>query len=302
MGAVASRAKEVAGLARYTEWDRAKADALTNRYRALDMEFGLDMDGLVSLLEDEAAAGEALTLFGRGNGTVNALEVLCAVAMCAQGTEDEVIRSAFLVFDFGGVGSTSYDEFAILVLVVARVLTKVCKAPTEAEPNDQLIDSLIRTMFSPKDRVDLQQATKFADEKFPVDPESKQRTISSLIKPFEIPEPKDEAAALAAMLGGAKEAPLAADAQAEGAAAAAAEAEAAAAAEEEAAAAADAEAAAPAEAEAAAPAEEEAAAPAEEEAAAPAEEEAAAPAEEEAAAPAEEEEAAAPPEEEAAEA
>ena len=50
-----------------------------------------------------------------------------AVAMCAQGTDEEVIRSAFLVFDFGGVGSTSYDEFAILVLVAARVLTKVCK-------------------------------------------------------------------------------------------------------------------------------------------------------------------------------
>jgi hypothetical protein len=202
------------------------------------------------------------------------------------------------VFDFGGVGSTSYDEFAILVLVAARVLTKVCKAPAEAEPNDQLIDSLIRSMFSPKDRIDLQQATKFANDKFPVDAESKQRTITSIIKPFEIPEPKDEAAALAALLGGAV---AAAPAEAEAATAAPAPAEEEAVpAEEEAVAAApveegaDAEAtadegaAAPAEEEVAAPAEEEVAALAEEEAAAPAEEEAAAPAEEEAAAPAEE--------------
>ena len=202
MGAISSKAKEISALAPYAEWTRVQAEALTNRYRTLDMEFGLDMDGIVMLLEDEAAATKVLELFGRGNGTVNALEILCAVSMCAQGSEEEVIKSTFMVFDFGGVGSTSYDEFAILILVVARVLAKVCKAPREAEPNDQLIDSLLRSMFSPKDRIDLESANKFANEKFPADEESKKRTLLSLIKPFEIPEPKDEAAELAAMLGG----------------------------------------------------------------------------------------------------
>ncbi len=209
MGAVSSRAKEVEALARYTEWTRAQADALTNRYRALDLEFGLDMDSLSQLLEDDEAAGLACTAFGRGNGTVNALEVLTAVCLCAQGTDDEIIKSCFMVFDFGGVGSTSYDEFAILVLVVARVLVAVVKAPKDSEPTDQAVDQIVRRKFSPKDRVEFEQCKKFVAEIFPLpaDPPAEAgaaptRTLEAMLKPFEIPMPADAAAELAALLGG----------------------------------------------------------------------------------------------------
>ena len=97
MGAIHSRAKEDALLKRYTEWTREQADSLTNRYKALDLEFGLDIDSLSQLLEDDTASAEAIKCFGRGNGTVNALEILVAVCMVAQGTVDEIIRSIFLI-------------------------------------------------------------------------------------------------------------------------------------------------------------------------------------------------------------
>ena len=218
MGAVSSRAKEVEALARYTEWTREQADALTNRYRALDLEFGLDMDSLSQLLEDDEAAGLVCTAFGRGNGTVNALEVLTAVCLCAQGTDDEIIKSCFMVFDFGGVGSTSYDEFAILVLVVARVLVTVVKAPKDSEPTDQAVDQIVRRKFSPKDRVEFEQCKKFVAEIFPLpaDPPTEAgvaptRTLEAMLRPFEIPMPADEAAELAALLGGPQPATAEAD-------------------------------------------------------------------------------------------
>ena len=201
MGAIQSLAKENSTLKRYAEYTREQADSLTNRYKALDLEFGLDMDSLAQLLEDETTAAEAMTCFGRGNGTVNALEILVAVCMTAQGTEAEALRSMFVIFDFGGIGSTSYDEFAILCLVAARVLVLVAKADTKSEPSDQLIDQIVRQKFAPTDRVELEQCMTFCNEIFPVDETSKQRTLETLLKPFEIPLPLDSAAELGALLG-----------------------------------------------------------------------------------------------------
>jgi hypothetical protein len=201
MGAIQSRAKENETLKRYAEWTREQADNLTNRYKALDLEFGLDMDSLSQLLEDETTAAEAMQCFGRGNGTVNALEILVAVCMVAQGTEDQTLRSIFIVFDFGGIGSTSYDEFAILCLVAARVLVLIAKADTKSEPSDQLIDQLVRTKFAPTDRVELEQCMSFCTALFPVDTTTKERTFETLLKPFEIPLAND-AAELGALLGG----------------------------------------------------------------------------------------------------
>ena len=201
MGAIQSLAKENAILKRYTEWNREKANNLTNRYKALDLEFGLDMDSLCQLLEEETASAEAMTCFGRGNGTVNALEILVAINMVAQGTEDEAIKSMFVVFDFGGIGSTSYDEFAIFMLVVARILVIVAKADPKSEPSDQLIDQIVRQKFAPTDRVEFEQCLHFVNETFPVDSVTKERTVACLLQPFEIPLPTSASAELEALLG-----------------------------------------------------------------------------------------------------
>ena len=176
MGVVQSRAKEHEVLKRYAEWTREQANNVTNRYKALDLEFGLDIDSLSQLLEDDTASAEALKCFGRGNGTVNALELLVAINLVAQGTEDEAIKSMFVVFDFGGIGSTSYDEFAIFMLVFARILVIIAKADPKTEPSDQLVDQIVRQTFAPTDRVELEQCFQFANDIFPIDAETKERT------------------------------------------------------------------------------------------------------------------------------
>lgn len=200
MGVVQSRAKEHEVLKRYAEWTREQANNVTNRYKALDLEFGLDIDSLSQLLEDDTASAEALKCFGRGNGTVNALELLVAINLVAQGTEDEAIKSMFVVFDFGGIGSTSYDEFAIFMLVFARILVIIAKADPKTEPSDQLVDQIVRQTFAPTDRVELEQCIQFANDIFPIDAETKERTLETLLKPYDIPL-SDNLAELGALLG-----------------------------------------------------------------------------------------------------
>lgn len=200
MGVVQSRAKEHEVLKRYVEWTREQANNVTNRYKALDLEFGLDIDSLSQLLEDDTASAEAIQCFGRGNGTVNALELLVAINLVAQGTEDEAIKSMFVVFDFGGIGSTSYDEFAIFMLVFARILVIIAKADAKAEPSDQLVDQIVRQTFAPTDRVELEQCIQFANDIFPIDADTKERTLETLLKPYDIPL-SDNLAELGALLG-----------------------------------------------------------------------------------------------------
>ena len=332
---VSPNADHADALITFRGWTQAQADEVTQAYKQADMEFGLTLEALTSLLKDEGLATKVLKAYARGsNGTtINALEFLSTLALVANGQVGETADSLFTTFDFNDKNLISYDELTILVISVCRGL-KVATGLGQ-EPADEKIEEVTKVDFNPDGDVSRDDFKKFVFKLLNVSSGEEVYT-GTVFRAFgvDVPDPApagaaapaEEAAAPAEEAAAPAEEPAAAPVEEPAAPVeepaapveepAAPTEEAAGPTEEPAAAPAEEsgapaeEAAAPAE-EAAAPAEEPAAAPAEEaaapaeEAAAPAEE-AAAPAEEAAAAPAEEsaapaEEAAAPVEEPAAE-
>eukprot|EP00419_Tripos_fusus_P027642 CAMPEP_0172715414 /NCGR_PEP_ID=MMETSP1074-20121228/67532_1 /TAXON_ID=2916 /ORGANISM="Ceratium fusus, Strain PA161109" /LENGTH=335 /DNA_ID=CAMNT_0013539991 /DNA_START=65 /DNA_END=1072 /DNA_ORIENTATION=+ len=61
-----------------------------------------------------------------GNGKVDALEILGAAVVLAQGNVDAKMATLFRIFDFAGTQSFNFDEMDIFLRCVCRGLAKVC--------------------------------------------------------------------------------------------------------------------------------------------------------------------------------
>mmetsp|Transcript_57748 Transcript_57748/g.162889 ORF Transcript_57748/g.162889 Transcript_57748/m.162889 type:complete len:335 (-) Transcript_57748:95-1099(-) len=92
-------------------------------------QLGLTADTFQQVL-CPAARADAEELFGlfdtEAAGKVDALEVLCAAVMLAEGAVDEKFEALYPICDFSGAGQLAFDELNILAQSVCRGLTKVC--------------------------------------------------------------------------------------------------------------------------------------------------------------------------------
>jgi Ca2+-binding EF-hand superfamily protein len=74
-----------------------------------------------------------------GNGKVDALEILGAAVVLAQGNVDAKMATLFRIFDFAGTRSFNFDEVEIFLHCVCRGLAKVCDVSVVAD--DELMES-----------------------------------------------------------------------------------------------------------------------------------------------------------------
>ena len=66
-------------------WVREEADNLTNRYKELDLPFGLTRKQLENLMGDDQKAENIFAMFAAESKSMSALDLLCCVALLAGG-------------------------------------------------------------------------------------------------------------------------------------------------------------------------------------------------------------------------
>jgi Ca2+-binding EF-hand superfamily protein len=158
---ISSEEKHADALAAFRGYTQAQADEVTQAYKQADMEFGLTVDALTTLLKDEGLAKKVKDAYARGaNGTtINALEFLSTLALIANGNTTETADSLFTTFDFNDKNSISFDELTILVISVCRGL-KVATGLGQ-EPADEKIEEVTKTKFDPDGEVSREDFKQF---------------------------------------------------------------------------------------------------------------------------------------------
>ena len=167
---VSGNADHADALAPYRGYTQAQADEVTNKYKSNDMEFGLTLEALTTLLADSEAAEKVRKAYARGaNGTtINALEFLSTLALIANGNTAETADSLFTTFDFNDKNQISYDELTILVISVCRGL-KVASGLGQ-EPADEKIEEVTKTAFNPDGDVSRDAFKQFVFDKLNIAP------------------------------------------------------------------------------------------------------------------------------------
>ena len=175
---------------KYLDWTREEANELIKKYKDMDMEFGLDRDSLPQLIEVEDAKA-ILLAFDRGRECVNALEFLMSVAFLAQGSEEEVFRSIFNLFDFNQNGRISFDEMTIAALVFVRSL-RICSR-CGSEPSEIEVENLVKKLVG-ENTQEMIDFAAFSDAAGKLVGPAETRDVSSAfgvfgIEPTRMPDP-----------------------------------------------------------------------------------------------------------------
>ena len=193
---VSGNADHADALAPYRGYTQAQADEVTNKYKSNDMEFGLTLEALTTLLGDSEAADKVRKAYARGaNGTtINALEFLSTLALIANGNTAETADSLFTTFDFNDKNQISYDELTILVISVCRGL-KVASGLGQ-EPADEKIEEITKTAFNPDGDVSRDAFKQFVFDKLNIQ-SGDEPFVGTIFRVFGIdvpdPAPKEEA-------------------------------------------------------------------------------------------------------------
>ena len=170
MGAGESHDLVAPALQPYTNWERGQCDDLIKKYKGdPDMTFGIDEKATAKLLGGDAEQAAALVaLFGGGETHINALELLCAIAVYSKGDQAEIIKSLFSTFDFNDKAQISSAELIIMYISTLRAMMCAIKhkASGDSGPKDEDIEKLVDNHFKEDEEIALSQFSAYLDKTF----------------------------------------------------------------------------------------------------------------------------------------
>ena len=159
MGAGESHDLVASAIQPYTNWERGQCDDLIKKYKGdPDMTFGIDEKACTRLLGGDNDQAKALIkLFGGGEPHINALELLCAIAVFSKGDKESIIKSLFSAFDFNDKNNISSAELIIMFISTLRAM--ICaikdKAAGDDGPRDEDIEKLVDAKFKEDEEIPL---------------------------------------------------------------------------------------------------------------------------------------------------
>jgi len=170
MGAGESHDAVASAIQPYTNWEREQCDDLIKKYKGdPDMTFGIDEKACTRLLGGDNDQAKALiTLFGGGEPHINALELLCAIAVYSKGDKEAIIKSLFSAFDFNDKNNISSAELIIMFISTLRAM--ICaikdKAAGDDGPRDEDIEKLVDAKFKEDEEIPLSAFASFLEKVF----------------------------------------------------------------------------------------------------------------------------------------
>ena len=105
----------------YTNWERQHDDLIKKYKGDPDMTLVL-MKACTRLLGGDKEQAAAISLFGGGEQHINALELLCAIAVFSKGDKEAIIKSLFSAFDFNDKNNISSAELIIMFISTLRAM------------------------------------------------------------------------------------------------------------------------------------------------------------------------------------
>ena len=107
----------------FTSWSTVQMNDLLLRYNEMDLDFGINMSEFMTLFDvDEAVASGIMR-----SDLVSALNLICALTLCSEGTLDDKLKVLFRCFDFDETNAISADELVILFVSTAHGLVEVAE-------------------------------------------------------------------------------------------------------------------------------------------------------------------------------
>ena len=170
MGAGESHDLVASAIQPYTNWERGQCDDLIKKYKGdPDMTFGIDEKACTRLLGGDNDQAKALIkLFGGGEPHINALELLCAIAVFSKGDKESIIKSLFSAFDFNDKNNISSAELIIMFISTLRAM--ICaikdKAAGDDGPRDEDIEKLVDAKFKEDEEIPLSAFSSFLEKEF----------------------------------------------------------------------------------------------------------------------------------------
>ena len=136
----------------FSSWPSQKVSALIKAYVDGEYDYGIDHTVVMALtgfsLESSKVLIKALS---RGDGIViNATSFLTAVIMLSEPNrrqEFNQLNLIFEVFDFSMSGALTFDEFSMMLLMVASTQALIIDLPNQI-PNDETIINISNAMFN----------------------------------------------------------------------------------------------------------------------------------------------------------
>ena len=109
-----------------------------------------------------------ISLFGGGEQHINALELLCAIAVFSKGDKEAIIKSLFSAFDFNDKNNISSAELIIMFISTLRAM--ICaiknKAAGDDGPRDEDIEKLVDAKFKEDEDIPLSAFASFLEKEF----------------------------------------------------------------------------------------------------------------------------------------
>ena len=116
---------------------------------------------------DNDQAKALIKLFG-GEPHINALELLCAIAVFSKGDKESIIKSLFSAFDFNDKNNISSAELIIMFISTLRAM--ICaikdKAAGDDGPRDEDIEKLVDAKFKEDEEIPLSAFASFLEKEF----------------------------------------------------------------------------------------------------------------------------------------
>lgn len=124
----------------YPIWSLNKANKVMRQFEEDDVEFGIDLDGMLNLTNlgaDEEQSSRIISCFDNNrSGIINILDFICGLLVLCDGPADEKISALFDCYDFNRSSSISLAELTILMASCTRgvhVMTQQGSEPSEDE-------------------------------------------------------------------------------------------------------------------------------------------------------------------------
>ena len=153
----------------YTNWERQHGDDLIKKYKGdPDMTFGIDEKACTRLLGETKSKQRLHKFIWWGEQHINALELLCAIAVFSKGDKEAIIKSLFSAFYFNYKNNISSAELIIMFISTLRAM--ICaiknKAAGDDGPRDEDIEKLVDAKFKEDEDIPLSAFASFLEKEF----------------------------------------------------------------------------------------------------------------------------------------